>query len=398
MKQIIVIVIMLVGIVLGAGLASKYIEKNNRSVLSAQPTAQVVFRSLEELQETINSIAQNTLPSVVRVTRGEVVAYEEDWPFKYAYRISHPNQGSGVVIEGGYIITNNHVVTDTTNYYVPRQYLPKTEVPKIWVKFFNGVEKEAELLGTNERYDLAMLKVENLPEGVRPARLGESSNVKVGDFVIAIGSSFGYDQTVTFGIVSGLGRKDGGIEHIQTDAAVNPGNSGGPLLNLKGNVIGINRSISSISGGFEGVGFAIPIDRFKEVKKLLATKGFKPGYLGVQVVEIDENIIKNVRDRDIRTLGDFLKKYNLEKPKGVWVVKAPDPYTPAWEAKIWVGDIIIAVDDKEIKDYNHFKSIIESSGAGNTISIKINRNGRFLEKKATLKDKSPYYPSPYKSQ
>ena len=191
--------------------------------------------------------------------------------------------GSGFVIsKDGYILTNHHVVADAT---------------RIIVRMQDGSEKDAELIGSDPRSDLALLKVDG--NGLPVVRIGSSAKLKVGEWVLAIGAPFGFESTVTAGIVSAKGRSlpsENYVPFIQTDVAINPGNSGGPLFNLDGEVIGINSQIVSRSGGFMGLSFAIPIDMAMEVVAQLKDKGrVSRGWLGVLIQPVDRELAGDER-------------------------------------------------------------------------------------------------------
>lgn len=228
--------------------------------------------------------------------------------------------GSGFIISAdGYVLTNNHVVADAD---------------EIIVRLPDRSELEAKLVGADPRTDVALLKVEatELPT----VKLGKSGSLKVGEWVLAIGSPFGFDHTVTAGIVSATGRNlpnESYVPFIQTDVAINPGNSGGPLFNLQGEVIGINSQIFTRSGGFMGLSFAIPIDVAMDVSDQLRTDGkVSRGWLGVVIQEVNR---------------DLAESFGLERPAGALVVQVMDG-GPAAKGGLRVGDVILSVDGKDI--------------------------------------------------
>ncbi|MFV0455302.1 MAG: DegQ family serine endoprotease [Pseudomonas sp.] len=228
--------------------------------------------------------------------------------------------GSGFIIsEDGYILTNNHVVADAD---------------EIIVRLPDRSELEAKLVGADPRTDVAVLKVEG--KGLPTVQLGDSSKLKVGEWVLAIGSPFGFDHTVTAGIVSATGRSlpnESYVPFIQTDVAINPGNSGGPLFNLKGEVIGINSQIFTRSGGFMGLSFAIPIDVAMDVASQLRTDGkVSRGWLGVVIQEVNK---------------DLAESFGLERPAGALVAQVMDG-GPAAKGGLRVGDVILSLNDESI--------------------------------------------------
>ena len=228
--------------------------------------------------------------------------------------------GSGFIISrDGYVLTNNHVVADAD---------------EIIVRLSDRSELEARLVGADPRTDVALLKVEgrNLPT----VRLGNSERLKVGEWVLAIGSPFGFDHSVTAGIVSAKGRSlpnENYVPFIQTDVAINPGNSGGPLFNLEGEVVGINSQIFTRSGGFMGLSFAIPIDVAMNVAEQLKADGkVSRGWLGVVIQEVNK---------------DLAESFGLDKPAGALVAQVLDG-GPAARGGLRVGDVILAIDGRPI--------------------------------------------------
>jgi serine protease Do len=229
--------------------------------------------------------------------------------------------GSGFILsKDGYILTNNHVVEGAD---------------EIFVRLSDRRELLAKLVGADPRSDLALLKIET-DEDLPAVRIGKSSDLKPGEWVLAIGSPFGFDHSVTAGIVSAKGRSlptENYVPFIQTDVAINPGNSGGPLLNLKGEVVGINSQIFTRSGGFMGLSFAIPADVAMDVvEQLKASGSVQRGWLGVVVQEINK---------------DLAESFGLPKPAGALVAQIM-PGGPADEGGLEVGDVILEFDGKEI--------------------------------------------------
>lgn len=255
--------------------------------------------------------------------------------------------GSGFIIAAdGYVLTNNHVVADAD---------------EIIVRLPDRSELEATLVGADPRTDVALLKIE--ATGLPTVRLGDSSALKVGEWVLAIGSPFGFDHTVTAGIVSATGRNlpsESYVPFIQTDVAINPGNSGGPLFNLQGEVIGINSQIFTRSGGFMGLSFAIPIDVAMDVANQLRTEGkVSRGWLGVAIQEVNR---------------DLAESFGLERPAGALVAQVMDG-GPAAKGGLRVGDVILSVDGHAIDMSADLPHLIGAIKPNTKAKLEIVRDG-----------------------
>lgn len=267
--------------------------------------------------------------------------------------------GSGVLInKDGIILTNNHVVEKSdeikVSLYNENQYDTK--------------EYDAEILGTDPRSDLAVIKIVDGDGSFLPLKLGDSDEMRLGDVVLAIGNPFGLGSTVTMGIISAKARgKMGMVDYgnfIQTDAAINPGNSGGALINMRGELIGINTAIVSNTRSYQGVGFAIPSNMAREIMKQLIEKGrVVRGYLGVMIQPINEDLAE--------TMG-------LSDTHGALITEVSDD-TPADEAGLESGDIITKVDGEEIKTINQLQNKIADLGPGVEAEITIIRDGEEKE-------------------
>lgn len=259
--------------------------------------------------------------------------------------------GSGFIVSAdGYVLTNNHVVEDAD---------------KIIVRLNDRRELEAQLVGADPRSDLAVLKIEakNLPV----VKLGKSDRLKVGEWVLAIGSPFGFDYSVTAGIVSAKGRSlptennENYVPFIQTDVAINPGNSGGPLFNLDGEVIGINSQIYTRSGGFMGVSFAIPIDVAMEVADQLKTDGrVSRGWLGVVIQDVDRELAES---------------FGLKKPGGALVAQVLKD-GPADKGGIQAGDIITTFNGADVDLSSDLPHLVGRTRAGSTATVNVVRVGK----------------------
>ncbi len=257
--------------------------------------------------------------------------------------------GSGFIIsKDGYILTNNHVVEGAD---------------KITVRLSDEREFKAKVIGTDPQSDVALIKIDgrNLP--VLP--LGDSDRIQVGEWVIAIGNPFELYQTVTVGVVSAKGRNRMGISeyenYIQTDAAINPGNSGGPLLNIHGQAIGINSAIFSRSGGYMGIGFAIPINMVKKIEQQLLKSGkVTRGWLGVVIQDLNE---------------DLAKSFDLKTKKGVLISQVSQD-SPAGKAGLKDGDVVVAIDGKPVENVAELRNTIAMTAPGTELVLKVIRNGK----------------------
>ncbi|MBB2494818.1 DegQ family serine endoprotease [Aquipseudomonas ullengensis] len=255
--------------------------------------------------------------------------------------------GSGFIIsDDGYILTNNHVVADAD---------------EIIVRLSDRSELQAKLIGADPRTDVALLKVEgkNLPT----LKVGKPDELKVGSWVLAIGSPFGFDHSATAGIVSAKGRSlpnENYVPFIQTDVAINPGNSGGPLFNLDGQVIGINSQIYTRSGGFMGVSFAIPIDVAMDVANQLKSGGkVSRGWLGVVIQEVNK---------------DLAESFGLEKPAGALVAQVMED-GPAAKGGLQVGDVILSLNDQPIILSADLPHLVGAMKAGSKADLEVIREG-----------------------
>ena len=255
--------------------------------------------------------------------------------------------GSGFIISSdGYIISNNHVVKNAD---------------EVIVRLSDRREFKAKVIGADERSDIALLKIdaENLPT----VRLGTDYNLRVGEWVLAIGSPFGFDYSVTAGIVSAKGRslpRENYVPFIQTDVAINPGNSGGPLFNLDGEVVGVNSQIFSRTGGFMGLSFAIPIDVAMEVAEQLQDKGrVSRGWLGVLIQDVTRELAES---------------FGMDKPGGALIAKVL-PDSPAEGAGFQVGDVVLSFNDHAVNRSSDLPPIVGRTRVGTKMPVEVLRNG-----------------------
>ena len=349
-----------------------YAEDRNRAAAAQKAIAQA-----EALSEAFQYVADSVRPSVVsissiqkaRVTRGsrrsnpqipdEFRRFFDDDMFERFFEFQIPDggipregMGSGVIISSeGLILTNNHVVS---------------RADEVEVTLADGRQLAAEIVGTDRKTDLAILKVN--ARGLKAARLGDSETVDVGEWVLAIGSPFSYDQTVTAGIVSGKRRTVGVLsdvqgyeDFIQTDAAINPGNSGGPLVNLRGEVIGINTAIASRSGGFNGLGFAIPSNMVRTITDAIVKDGYvQRGKLGVLIKDLDK---------------DMARTFDFDSSHGALVDHVFDD-SPAKRAGLRPGDIIVHLNGERVEDMRELRNTIAATAPGTEVKLGVYRDGR----------------------
>ena len=304
--------------------------------------------------------------SVVSIFSSSIVR-EEMFPFPFPFldprlmpqfpprERRQSGHGSGFIIsESGYILTNEHVVRNAS---------------ELKIELSDGSKYDAEIIGSDELTDVALIKIET-EKKLRPAKIGSSKDVKVGEWVIAIGSPLGLKNTVTAGIVSAVGRDTSVyVPFIQTDAAVNPGNSGGPLLNLQGEVIGVNSQIISPTGSFAGYSLAIPIDLVIEIQQQLRSGSIKRGLLGVTFSIVTD---------DQRAVVGLPEKYNGA------LVSNVVPGSGADKAGVEIGDVIISYDGSPIKEHHDLPRLVAATKPGNTVSFQVWRNGEAISLQAQI--------------
>ncbi len=274
--------------------------------------------------------------------------YFDEIPDDHGPSQERSSLGSGFIISNdGYVITNNHVVQNAE---------------EIIVRLNDRREFTAELIGTDKRSDIAVLKIDaiNLPA----LKLGNSSKLNVGEWVLAIGSPFGFDYSVTAGIISAIGRSlpnENYVPFIQTDAAINPGNSGGPLFNLEGEVIGVNSQIYSRTGGFMGLSFAVPVDVVKDVYKQLRENGrVARGWLGVLIQDVTRELAES---------------FDMDHPHGALIAKIL-PDGPAEKAGLEVGDIVVKFNDKKVSFSSDLPPLVGSTSVNSIVPIEIIRRSK----------------------
>ncbi len=331
------------------------------SVLALLLTAGISHAAATDMLqgEWVADVAQKVIPSVVNISSTKTVAdrspfYSDPFFRDFFGNVPHEERvqrslGSGVIIsQDGYILTNNHVVGGAD---------------KVEVRLSDNRAFTARIIGTDPKSDVAVIKIDT--RGLPWLPVGDSSKLRIGTFVLAVGNPFGLGQTVTLGIVSALGRSGLGItdyeNFIQTDAAINPGNSGGALVNMRGELVGINTSILSRSGGNIGIGFAIPADFALSIKNSLVRYGkVIRGWFGVTAQDIDANIARSLM---------------MSAPRGVIVVEVAKG-SPAANAGIRTGDVITAINGKAVQNSIAMRFMVSEVLPGTQAKVTIIRKGR----------------------
>ncbi|MEY2508319.1 MAG: serine protease Do [Verrucomicrobiota bacterium] len=327
---------------------------------------------LENLNRERRTLVSSVIPSVVSIKTSKKAPVRRQYqldPSEFFNRNPRQNRnpneeamvqnslGSGVVVTSeGHIITNNHVVD---------------QVDEIEVQLSDGRTKKAKLIGADAVVDLAVLKVDE--PGLKPLKIGDSDSVQVGDFVVAIGNPFGFEETVTDGIISSKGRPnrvDGFGDYLQTNAAINPGNSGGPLVNLRGEIIGINTAIISRSGGSQGIGFAIPSNSVKTALESLLKNGrIIRGYLGIQARPARDGVVEN----DGVIIDDVIAN------------------SPASEAKLKRDDVIKKFNGHTVRNIAELRSLVSQVELNKKVELEIARNGNTQKVSAEIKEQPADY-------
>ena len=318
-------------------------------ILSQVFLTQTVTAKLPDFVELV----EKSQPSVVSIST--TITLKRRNIFSRQSGSSRGPSGSGFIIsKDGYVLTNNHVIEG---------------VDKVFVRLHNGKDLEAEIVGTDAETDIALLKIEG--KDFKPFKIGNIDKARVGSWVLAIGAPFGFDQTVTAGIISAKGRSVGEqyIPYIQMDVAINPGNSGGPLINMDGRVVGVNSKILSTSGGSNGLSFSIPIDLAMDVvNQIKDDGGVNRGYLGVTYQEVSYELAKS---------------FGLERSQGA-LINSVAPDSPAEKAGIQNGDIVLKVDNKPIKNSSELPFIVGRYRPGDAASLSIIRDGKKLQLKVKI--------------
>lgn len=318
-----------------------------------------IYRDFAEPVKSFSEIVKAVSPSVVNISTMRILQvpptledlFESLPPYgnSQGKKWKEMSMGSGVVVSSdGYILTNYHVIEQAED---------------IKVTLYDRRTFKAKVVGVDPKTDLAVIKID--AKDLPIASWGDSDKLQVGDFVLAIGNPYGLTHTVTMGIISATGRADVGIadyeDFIQTDAAINPGNSGGPLVNIKGEIIGINTAIFSRTGGYQGIGFAVPSNMSRIIKDSLIKDGkVVRGWIGVMVQDLT---------------AELAEKFNHKEPYGI-IITDVTKQSPAYKAGLKRGDIIIEIDGKKITESAILRNLVAQSKIGTIANLKISRDGR----------------------
>ncbi len=364
------------GVVAGLGLARSFDRRSEAAALPVVPRPEPP-ESLARLQDSFAKVAEYASPFVVHITtQGAGGAADFFQPM---------GVGSGVIVsEQGHIVTNHHVVD-------PGQDRARS----LRVRFVDGKEYPAKIVGTDSESDLAVLKIE-LPAGEKraPIVFADSDQVRVGDWCLAIGSPFGYNHSVTAGIVSAKHRRaqlaQPYQDFIQTDAAINPGNSGGALVNIRGDLVGINAAIITESRGSDGVGFAISANLVRWVKDQLIAHGrVRRGFLGIRTIDFGPGLVEALRQEfGIRSLEELLADLGLKEPRGVFIIKV-DPGSPADKAGVKDNDVLLEFDGKPILQQSSMLFAVAEASPGSTVQLKVLRAKKERELQVVLGERPP---------
>jgi len=351
--------------------------------LKAGPIDPSVVAPAEQLGRAFAMVADHVKPAVVSVYSEKTITltqpgfpfpFGDDFfrqffggqppqnqaPRQHEFQQHQRGMGSGMILDPqGHILTNYHVVRD---------------VDDIKVQLANKQRFEAEIVGTDPKTDVAIIRIKgHVPDDLPTVTLGDSDALPVGSLVLAIGAPFGLLQTVTQGIISATGRSDVGIadyeDFLQTDAPINPGNSGGPLVNMRGEVIGMNSAIATSVGQFAGVGFAIPSNMIQAMlPKLVKGEKIVRGQLGVVIQQMTK---------------DLARQFGLTEPKGVLVSQVNED-SAAGQAGIKTGDVIVRYDGKEVSSVRQLRDLVSSTSPGTNVKVEIMRDGKALTLTATI--------------
>ncbi len=371
MKKVIVIILIALALITGIILGN-YWQDFFPQPRPFSPLPPKVSKEIAKTSEAFAEIVKADSPAVVNISTTKTIRqaplpflgdpffrdfFGEPFDFGHPRKYKEQSLGSGVIVSpDGYIITNYHVIK---------------EADEIKVTLYDKRDFKGIVVGSDPKTDIAVIRINtrNLPT----IPWGDSDKLQVGEFVLAIGNPFGLSHTVTMGIVSAVGRANVGIadyeDFIQTDAAINPGNSGGPLVNIRGELIGINTAIFSKSGGYQGIGFAVPSNMARTVMEELIKKGkVIRGWLGVSIQEVTP---------------ELAREFGTKTLKGALVADVSKG-SPADRAGIRRGDIIIEFDGKEIEDVGSLRNMAARATVGNTVRVKLIRNRNIMTVNVTI--------------
>ncbi len=362
------------------GVAVGLILSSHLGVISTLPAkSQVSTKSIEvltQLSDAQSEVAALATPSVVNISTTRLVRSRDEVPFdlfddpffrrffgdqvpRRNAPTEHKEQslGSGVIVtDDGYIVTNNHVIE---------------KAEEIKVLLSNKRDYRAKLIGADPKTDIAVIKIE--AKGLSALSWGDSNKLRVGEVVFAIGNPFGLNQTVTMGMISAVGRANVGIadyeDFIQTDAAINPGNSGGALINARGELIGINTAILSRTGGYQGIGFAVPSSMARQVMdSLVKYKKVVRGWLGVSIQEVT---------------SDLAEEFGVKDLKGA-LVSGVMKGSPADKAGIRQGDVILQYNGKIVEDTGHLRNMVSQTPIGEKVKVKLLRQKKEIDTEVVI--------------
>ncbi|HMK61353.1 MAG TPA: DegQ family serine endoprotease [Dissulfurispiraceae bacterium] len=340
--------------------------------ISHRPFSPRVPAHIEETSKAFSEIVKAVSPAVVNISSTKLVKkqqapYEDFFdyftpsPDSKSRKFKEQSLGSGVIVShDGYIVTNSHVIEQSS---------------EIRVTLYDKRSFRARTIGSDLKTDIAIIKIDAKDLPLIP--WGDAEKLQVGEFVLAIGNPFLLSNTVTMGIVSAVGRADVGIadyeDFIQTDAAINPGNSGGPLVNIKGELVGINTAIFSKTGGYQGIGFAVPSNMVKAVMEQLINSGrVTRGWIGITIQELTPELAQQ-----------FGLKYQESELSGV-LVSDVTRGGPAQKASIMRGDIIIEYNGRKIQDVGQLRNLVAQSKVGSQATLKILRKDKEITVTASV--------------
>ena len=368
-KLLLIPALLLAGFLLG-GITYYLIGTSGKNAY--RPFAPKVPAQIEETSRAFSDIVKAVSPAVVNISSTKMVKrqqtpYEDFFdyfspaPDAKNRKFKEQSLGSGVIVStDGYIVTNNHVVEQSSD---------------IRVTLYDRRSFKAKVVGTDAKTDIAIIQIDAKDLPVIP--WGDAEKLQVGEFVLAIGNPFLLSNTVTMGIVSAVGRADVGIadyeDFIQTDAAINPGNSGGPLVNIRGELVGINTAIFSKTGGYQGIGFAVPSNMVKAVMEQLINSGkVTRGWIGITIQELTQELAQQ-----------FGLKYSEGELAGVLVSDVTRD-GPAQKAGIMRGDIILEYNGKRLQDVGQLRNVVAQSKVGSQAQVKILRRDKEMTLTATV--------------
>ncbi len=343
-------------------------DQKEQTQQTSQEDLKKYTKNAVETQDAFVQVHKNTKDSIVNIRTKKTVVVNTYNPLEELLfgrsggeeKRESGALGSGFVVsEDGYIVTNNHVVSNAD---------------EIFVKFSDGREYKTKLIGTSPEVDIAVLKIES-NEKFKPLEFSDSDKVEIGQWSIAFGNPMGLNDSMTVGVVSASGRSSLGIEEIenfiQTDAAINQGNSGGPLIDINGKVIGVNTAILSTSGGSVGLGFAIPSNLVSVVKdSIISTGKFEKPYIGVYLNNLD---------------SEKIKALNIKSTNGVLIAKVIEN-GPAAKAGMQANDVVVAVNGKSVNSAGAFIGELAAKKIGETVELSIIRNSQTLKIRIPLEE------------